>query len=76
MEEINCIGWQCPQPIIEVAKAIARISPGDSLILLADDPFILLDLRAWARMTDNEVNPLSETRFKVTRRTQNERDAR
>ncbi len=71
MEEINCIGLCCPQPIIKIAKAIANVSPGDSLILLADDPLILLDLRAWARMTGNEVTPISETRFKVTRRNQN-----
>ena len=76
MQEINCIGLPCPQPIIEVAKAIADVPAGDSLILLADDPLILLDLRAWARMTGNEVNPMSETRFKVTRRIQSSGDAR
>ena len=66
---------RCPLPIIAIAKAITTISPGDSVILLADDPATLPDLRAWARMTGNEVNPLSETRFKVTRRIQNARDA-
>ena len=66
---------RCPLPIIAIAKAIITISPGDSVILLADDPATLPDLRAWARMTGNEVNPLSETRFKVTRRIQNARDA-
>lgn len=76
MQEVNCIGLRCPQPIIDMAKAIANVSLGDSLILLADDPATLPDLRAWARMTGNEVTPISETEFKVTRRNQNARDVR
>lgn len=71
MQEINCLGLRCPQPIIDIAKAVAAISQDESLILIADDPFTWLDLRAWARMTGNEVNQESETRFIVTRRIQN-----
>jgi TusA-related sulfurtransferase len=44
---------------------------GDSVILLADDPATLPDLRAWARMTGNDIYPESETKFRVTRRIQN-----
>ena len=75
MQEINCLGMRCPQPIIDIAKAVAAISAGESLILLADDPATWPDLRAWARMTSNEVSQQSETRFMVTRRIQNVRGA-
>ena len=71
MQEINCLGLRCPQPIIDIAKAVAVISAGESLILLADDPATWPDLRAWSRMTGNDVRRESETSFMVTRRIQN-----
>lgn len=71
MQEINGLGLRCPQPIIDIAKAVALICAGESLILLADDPATWPDLRAWSRMTGNEVRRESETRFMVTRRIQN-----
>jgi tRNA 2-thiouridine synthesizing protein A len=75
MQEINCLGLHCPQPIIDIAKAISTLSVGDSLTLLADDPATWPDLRAWARMTGNEVSQESSTSFMVTRRSQNVRGA-
>jgi tRNA 2-thiouridine synthesizing protein A len=75
MEQVNCLGRRCPQPIIDIAKAIKLVGEGDSLILLADDPATWPDLRAWARMTGNEVRQDSSTEFRVTRRIQNVRGA-
>ena len=72
MREINCLGLRCPQPIIDIAREISTTSVGDSLILLADDPATWPDLRAWARMTGNEVCQESKTIFRVTRRIRNE----
>ena len=72
MKEINCLGLRCPQPIIDIAQAILTTPVGDSLILLADDPATWPDLRAWARMTGNEVGQESSTIFRVTRRIRNE----
>jgi tRNA 2-thiouridine synthesizing protein A len=71
MEQINCLGMRCPLPIIAVAKELNHMPAGDSVILLADDPATLPDLRAWARMTGNDIYPESETKFRVTRRIQN-----
>jgi tRNA 2-thiouridine synthesizing protein A len=72
MQEINCLRLRCPQPIIDAGRAISKLSIGDSLILLADDPATWPDLCAWARMTGNEVSQESSTSFMVTRRNQNE----
>ena len=71
MQEINCLGLRCPQPIIDIAQAISSLSVGDSLTLLADDPATWPDLRAWARMTGNQVSQESSTSFRVTRRIRN-----
>jgi tRNA 2-thiouridine synthesizing protein A len=75
MKEINALGLRCPQPIIDIAKAIVATSEGESLLLLADDPATWPDLQAWARMTGNQVKQESETRFIATRRIQNVRGA-
>ncbi|CAB4339170.1 unannotated protein [freshwater metagenome] len=70
MIEVNSIGKRCPQPIIDVARAIGNIPMGESLVLLADDPATLPDLTAWSRMTGNGIKILSETNFLVTRQNQ------
>lgn len=70
MIEVNSIGKRCPQPIIDVARAIANIPMGESVVLLADDPATLPDLRAWSRMTGNAIKILNETNFLVTRQSQ------
>ncbi|CAB4657088.1 MAG: hypothetical protein F2704_02350 [Actinobacteria bacterium] len=70
MKEVNCIGKRCPQPIIDIAKEVAQLEMGEDIVLLADDPATLPDLRAWARMTGNAVTVESATRFLVTRQNQ------
>ena len=72
MIEVNSIGKRCPQPIIDVARAIGNIPMGESLVLLADDPATLPDLTAWSRMTGNGIKILSETNFLVTRQNQSD----
>ncbi len=67
MKEINCLGKRCPLPIIETAKAIKELRPGDSVHLLADDPATEIDLRAWARMTGNQVNVSAPNEFLITK---------
>jgi cysteine desulfurase len=68
MKEINCLGMRCPQPIIEMAKAIREIAVNQSVILISDDPTTEIDLRAWARMTGNEILMQSKTQYKITKK--------
>ena len=67
MKVVDAIGARCPLPIIEVAKEVQRLREGESLTLLADDPATEPDLKAWARMTGNNVEVVSPTKFKVTK---------
>ncbi len=46
--EINCLGMKCPRPIIEIAKAARKLSPGSEIIVLADDLAFESDVKAWA----------------------------
>lgn len=43
-------GRRCPAPIIALGKQ-SRMSPGETVILLADDPAAAHDVPAWCRMT-------------------------
>lgn len=46
--QMNCLGMKCPRPIIEIAKAARRASPGSVLSIEADDLAFESDVRAWA----------------------------
>jgi hypothetical protein len=40
--ELNCIGLNCPRPMIEIAK-LARKSPADTVVrILAESPTVLI----------------------------------
>lgn len=51
---IDCRGRACPVPVIELAKAILTIEPGEVLELLSDDPAARVDIPAWCRMRGQE----------------------
>ena len=46
MREIDARGLRCPQPIIELGKAISEIDLGHQITLLSDDPATEPDLSA------------------------------
>ena len=67
MKELNCLGMRCPLPIIAIGREIKLIIAGESIRLLADDPATELDLRAWSRMTGNQVKIINPNEFLVTK---------
>lgn len=64
---LDCRGMRCPQPIIELARRIADIPPGETVELLADDPAAAPDLAAWCRMRDQQLLLSTPPRFVVRR---------
>jgi tRNA 2-thiouridine synthesizing protein A len=52
--ELDCRGLPCPRPIIELAKAAAAVSVGDTVAVTADDPAARVDVPAWCRMRAQE----------------------
>lgn len=52
---IDCTGMQCPMPVIKTAQAMKSVAPGATLELLATDPGVEPDMRAWASRTGNEL---------------------
>jgi tRNA 2-thiouridine synthesizing protein A len=52
---LDCTGMQCPMPVIKTAQAMKGIEPGQVLELLATDPGVEPDMKAWSTRTGNEL---------------------
>lgn len=52
---LDCTGLQCPLPVIKTAQTIKGIEIGQELELLATDPGVDPDMRAWTNRTGHEL---------------------
>ena len=53
--ELDTRGLNCPLPILKAKKALADMSSGDILKVVATDPGSMRDFQAFARQTGNEL---------------------
>ncbi|MEU6989034.1 aminotransferase class V-fold PLP-dependent enzyme [Streptomyces sp. NPDC046465] len=44
---VDALGMACPQPVIELARAIGRVRVGGTVTVLADDEVAAVDIPAW-----------------------------
>jgi TusA-related sulfurtransferase len=51
---VDARGTLCPQPIIDLARAVKDAEPGTVIEVLADDPAAATDIPAWCRMRGHE----------------------
>ena len=54
-KELDTRGLNCPLPILKAKKALAEMSTGDVLKVVASDPGSVRDFQAFARQTGNEL---------------------
>lgn len=54
-KELDTRGLNCPLPILKAKKALADMSSGDILKVVATDPGSMRDFQAFARQTGNEL---------------------
>jgi len=59
-EVLDCTGLACPLPVVKTAQAIKSLAPGQVLELLATDPGVEPDMRAWSSRTGNELLGISK----------------
>ncbi|MGC8673348.1 MAG: sulfurtransferase TusA family protein [Thermoplasmata archaeon] len=57
---IDSRGSACPGPITDLVKAYKRANNGDTIELLATDPGIKADSKAWCERTGNELLGIEE----------------
>ncbi|MFJ6717308.1 MULTISPECIES: cysteine desulfurase/sulfurtransferase TusA family protein [unclassified Streptomyces] len=48
--ELDALGLRCPQPVIELARAIGRVPVGGTVTVVSDDEVARLDIPAWCVM--------------------------
>ncbi len=54
-KELDARGLNCPLPILKTKKALAEMSSGQVLRVMATDPGAVRDFQAFARQTGNEL---------------------
>lgn len=55
MQTLDVRGAACPIPVVKTAKAMKTMSAGQMLEILATDPGVEPDMKAWAKQTGNEL---------------------
>lgn len=58
---IDSRGTACPGPITDLIRAYRKSANGDTIILLATDPGVTSDAKAWCDATRNELVGTKET---------------
>ncbi len=54
-QELDASGLNCPLPILRAKKALAGMSAGQVLHIIATDPGAVKDFVAFAKQTGNEL---------------------
>jgi tRNA 2-thiouridine synthesizing protein A len=64
-KELDARGLNCPLPILRAKKALAEMTSGQVLRIIATDPGSVKDFQAFAKQTGNELvdQSSSETEF-------------
>jgi tRNA 2-thiouridine synthesizing protein A len=55
VQTLDVKGAACPIPIVKTAKAMKTMSAGEMLEILATDPGVEPDMKAWTKQTKNEL---------------------
>lgn len=68
---LDLAGLKCPLPVLHARRALRRLSPGDSLVVVCTDPMSVIDLPNLAREEGDAVTMLerggSATRIGIRR---------
>lgn len=64
---VDARGKRCPEPIIDLARALKMNDQERVFTLLSDDPATMSDLSAWSRMTKHQVMRVDENEFLIER---------
>ena len=55
VQTLDVKGAACPIPVVKTAKAMRLMSAGETLEILATDPGVEPDMKAWTKQTKNEL---------------------
>ncbi len=58
---LDCIGLYCPMPIVNTRQKMDKLTIGEILEVLADDPAAEEDLKAWAKRAGQKILEIEKT---------------
>ena len=65
---LDCRGLRCPLPVLKMEKALARLGPAATLVVLATDPMAKIDIPLYCRQHGHGCAVTSEAdviRFEI-----------
>lgn len=65
-KELDVRGLVCPLPILRAKKALAEMTRGQVLKIVATDPGAVIDFKVFSDQTGNKLLSLSETTEELT----------
>ena len=60
-QSLDCIGLYCPVPVMKTREEMDKLSVGEVLEVLADDPAAEEDIRALAKRTGQKILEIENT---------------
>ncbi len=54
-QQLDALGLRCPEPVMMTRLTIRKMSPGQTLLIVADDPATTRDIPAFCRFMDHEL---------------------
>lgn len=59
---VDAVGLFCPMPVVKLKLELENVKAGDVVKLLADDPGVEEDLKAWCSETNNKLLSLEKNK--------------
>ena len=54
-QQLDALGLRCPEPVMVTRITIRKMQPGQTLLIIADDPATTRDIPAFCRFMDHEL---------------------
>ncbi len=52
---LDALGLRCPEPVMMVRKTVRNMLPGETLLIVADDPATTRDIHGFCRFMEHEL---------------------
>lgn len=54
-QKVDALGLRCPEPVMMVRKAVRHMEPGETLLIIADDPATTRDIPGFCRFMEHTL---------------------
>ncbi|WP_299494008.1 sulfurtransferase TusA [uncultured Shewanella sp.] len=53
--QLDALGLRCPEPVMMLRKSVRRLSDGETLLVIADDPATTRDIPSFCEFMDHTL---------------------